>query len=798
MPEELTSLVIKVDAVDATAAERKLDKLEKTSGKLEKTNKKVTESSKAVAAATRKSAMEQKEAARILISLETKTEKIMRQRMETMRAINRNTKLSSAQRAEAHKRNIRRSNEALQATKKLDTGVKKLTKSEKVLTKETNDLSRSQKKVKTSSKSANMALKSTALAAGAATAAYAALRGSVALFNKALERAKVIQSFDAQLKTATGSIEDAASAMERLRDFATKTPFTLNQSIEAFVKLKNLGLDPSAEAMRSYGNTAAAMGKSMTQMIEAVADASTMEFERLKEFGIKAKQSADSVTFTFRGVATTVKKNAADIEGYLQGIGDVQFAGAMADQMNTIGGQLSNLEDSWDNFFDTLNKQGLSDVMSDALTEISKGLQGMTDWAASGGADQIIKDISTLAQAARHAGDGVKYLADNFGWAVDFAVKFNNALSPDFMSKLEQFNKSVLVKGDVSGLDAVSKAWDESAAAIGGVEKAQEDLAKASKRREGESQADFEFRKELAKLTKEFADEEVAGIKKVSAAKKTASAGGGGGSGRQDPSALELKVSLGLGTNEEQINVRFERDRAMILENTRITEEQRTELEIELTQRRNAELMELDRNKNQMILGSAAQTFDGLAGLTLAFAGEQSAAYKVLFGISKGFAIADATLNMWSAASKAFATGVTPVDRAAHFASALTFGGNIISSINSLQAGNFANGGIVGGTSFTGDNMQANVNSGEMILNGGQQKELFSMANGSSGGSGGVKVVINNLPGQEVDVKETDTDQGKQLEFTIKQTEKYLATQFDKGVGPLTNSIARNTNARRK
>jgi hypothetical protein len=37
------------------------------------------------------------------------------------------------------------------------------------------------------------------------------------------------------------------------------------------------------------------MGKDMMQMIEAVADASTGEFERLKEFGIKASKQGDQV-----------------------------------------------------------------------------------------------------------------------------------------------------------------------------------------------------------------------------------------------------------------------------------------------------------------------------------------------------------------------------------------------------------------------------------------------------------------------------------------------------------------------
>lgn len=45
------------------------------------------------------------------------------------------------------------------------------------------------------------------------------------------------------------------------------------------------------------------------------------------------------------------------------------------------------------------------------------------------------------------------------------------------------------------------------------------------------------------------------------------------------------------------------------------------------------------------------------------------------------------------------------------------------------NAGKFANGGIVGGNSYSGDNLIAHVNSGEMILNAGQQRNLFNLLN---------------------------------------------------------------------
>ena len=53
------------------------------------------------------------------------------------------------------------------------------------------------------------------------------------------------------------------------------------------------------------------------------------------------------------------------------------------------------------------------------------------------------------------------------------------------------------------------------------------------------------------------------------------------------------------------------------------------------------------------------------------------------------------------------------------------------------QMGKFANGGIVGGGSYTGDKQTARVNSGEMILNRKQQRTLFDIANGKTKGSGG-------------------------------------------------------------
>ncbi len=172
------------------------------------------------------------------------------------------------------------------------------------------------------------------------------VRGVSEFAGQLLNVNREFQQLSAQLVVATGSAEAAASVFDALKDFAATTPYGLNEAVTAFVKLKNLGLDPSIESLRSYGNTAAAMGKGLDQMIEAVADAATGEFERLKEFGIRASKEGERVTFTFQGVAKTVKFSAADIETYLRSIGDLKFGDAMAKQAETLDGKLSNLSDT--------------------------------------------------------------------------------------------------------------------------------------------------------------------------------------------------------------------------------------------------------------------------------------------------------------------------------------------------------------------------------------------------------------------------------------------------------------------
>lgn len=262
-------------------------------------------------------------------------------------------------------------------------------------------------------------LSKSAKVAGAAVAGLASIVAATAYkaAQELVDSQRQLDKMSASLKTLTGSTQGARQALSILQDFARDTPYGLEQAVEGFRKLVALGLTPSEEALRSYGNTAAAMGKDLNQMIEAVADASTFEFERLKEFGIKAKQNKDDVEFTFQGTTTVVKKSAADIEQYLLNIGNVNFAGAMADQANTLNGAIASASDSWSQLKMTLATSLDVGALAEPIRYIDDLIQELNAQVASG---ELAAEMRMWGDIASEVGSAIEMSFDAaFGFVGD-------------------------------------------------------------------------------------------------------------------------------------------------------------------------------------------------------------------------------------------------------------------------------------------------------------------------------------------------------------------------------------------
>jgi phage tail tape-measure protein len=203
------------------------------------------------------------------------------------------------------------------------------------------------------------------------------------------------ESYGAALETAEGSAARARQAMSWIEQFAKDTPYELDQVTEAYIALRNYGIDPTSGSFRSVGNASSAMQKSVMQGVEALADAQTGEFERLKEFGIRARAESNSVTFTYmrdgKEMVVTSRKNAAAIQAAVLGIFDARFEGAMERQSKTMNGLWSNLMDWVSSFQQDIADAGVFDFIKGELQAL---LDQINIAAANGDLSKWAKEIS--------------------------------------------------------------------------------------------------------------------------------------------------------------------------------------------------------------------------------------------------------------------------------------------------------------------------------------------------------------------------------------------------------------------
>ena len=148
---------------------------------------------------------------------------------------------------------------------------------------------------------------------------------------------------------------------------------------DSFVRLANQGFKPTSDEMQKLGDIASSTGKDFLQLTEAIIDAQVGEFERLKEFGIRASKQGDQVTFTFKGVKTQVDFTADSIQNYILGLGELEgVQGAMIGISKTLGGQISNLGDTFDMLKVAIGER-LEPVISGAISTLSSLFTSITN-----------------------------------------------------------------------------------------------------------------------------------------------------------------------------------------------------------------------------------------------------------------------------------------------------------------------------------------------------------------------------------------------------------------------------------
>jgi hypothetical protein len=174
--------------------------------------------------------------------------------------------------------------------------------------------------------------------------------GGIAVLNQIVQTNRTFEDLEATLRAVTGSAEAAKKSFELIRAFTSTTTFQIEEVAQAFITLKQAGIVPTSEVLQDFGNFAAGMGKSVTQLAQAAFNATTGEMEMLKQFGVIARQQGDKITVTFDGVTKTIDRSGEAIVEFLRSIGREKFPTAIEERFNTLSGAISNLKDQISEF----------------------------------------------------------------------------------------------------------------------------------------------------------------------------------------------------------------------------------------------------------------------------------------------------------------------------------------------------------------------------------------------------------------------------------------------------------------
>lgn len=521
--------------------------------------------------------------------------------------------------------------------------------------------------------------------------------GLVNLGSTFVQSARDMETLNTQFEILTGSAAQANETVQELLKFSASTPFQLAGIGQASQRLLGFGFaaDDLVDKLQKIGDVAAASGtpiQELSLIFGQVSAAGKLTGERLLQLQERAIPIGAAIAKTMGVMESEVKDlvsagkvGFAEFEKAFASLsqnGGFAFEG-MIKRSKTLDGRISTLKDNMSLF--------AADVAAKLTPALKAGVTTLTLWIQevqkSGVVQQALQEIMEQLPAAVEAiGTSVKVVAGVF-----------NAFSAiiDGMQASISLSISVIVgyveKVIQAGI-AVAEFLNQDTSGLDSLrEKVQfvkEGLIDFAAENAAAVQSTIENQIALSEVVDETTDSIVASLEKETAAAL-----------KQDTIDKDIKKK-----KTERIK--------KLSEWEKLTDDQRLKARQSFFQ--TATSLATSENKTLAAIGKAA------ALTQLAIKTPEAVGNSYTFGTGIGGPALGAVFGTIA--------GTAMAAQAAQIAG----------------VGGFEQGGIVPGQSFSGDNLTANVNSGEMILNRQQQSELFSVAQGGgAGGRGNQDIVVH-------------------------------------------------------
>jgi hypothetical protein len=540
--------------------------------------------------------------------------------------------------------------------------------------------------------------------------------------NAAIVQENAINKLNQSLR-ASGSFSEAATG--DLQAFATNLQKVSVHGDEVVIgqlaMAKSLGAtnEQSKELVQAAANLAATFGGSLESNVEKLGKTFSgsagklakyiPELEELTEAQLKSGAAFDIVNKKFSGAA------ANELESY--GGKVTAMTNAYSDLQEALGGFVTG-SDAAKNSTSALQRifETLTQKLTDYQTELKRGENGFQENQES---------VNQLSREYENLGEKIEALEKRGSSLPKGLDSFDTSKLKVFRSELEALQTQIKnAQTEVLVTDRISDMKAKETGA-GGVTK--EDQKLVDSRKEAYAQLEIaqasynqaQVEQDVAKqvITEENYTFELERLQSAEAMKIEAVY-----------NAEVTKANLKKDAQEKSLLIQKAGvEKEIALEKSGAESKKKIDAQALIVEQQNAQ------NRIQLVAATA--------NLASALAKDGS---KEQFIIQKAASIAQAVIATQLGMAQALALG--PIVGPPLAAKVGVMGGINVAAILATAIKGYEHGGIVGGNGkTTGDSNIVAVNSREMILNRGQQAELFNIANGQGGGNNGVVEAINRL-----------------------------------------------------